>query len=106
MKPGACRDEGTRSDMGMVVVLLLRDVQWHRAIGFAVDKLVDFRIRTRADFIRRTLRDNATASKHNHTCRDTKSARHIIRRHPCGHVAARSHDQGKLIDPCCTDWHE
>src|SRR6266513_5553711 len=106
MKPGACREERTRSDMWMIVVLLLRNVQRHRAIGFTVDKLLHFRIRTRTDFIRRTLRDNATASKHNHTCRDTKSARHIVRHHHCGHVAAMSQFDGELIDHCGHDWVE
>src|SRR5437773_8105254 len=103
MESAARGEERTWSNVRMFLLLLLRDVQRHRAIGFTVDKLLHFRIRTRTDFIRRTLRDNATASKHNHPCRDTKSARHIVRHHHCGHVTAMSQFEGELIDHCGHD---
>src|SRR6266702_8127246 len=103
MESAARGEERTWSNVGMFLLLLLRDVQRHRAIGFTVDKLLHFRIRTRADFIRCTLCDSATASKHNHPCRDTKSARHIVRHNQCGHVAAMSQLKGELIDYCGDD---
>src|SRR6266567_2197073 len=95
MESAARGEERTWSNVGMFLLLLLRDVQRHRAIGFTVDKLLHFRIRTRADFIRCTLCDNATASKHNHPCRDTKSARHIVRHNHCGHDWVES--RGRLV---------
>lgn len=98
MKSMARAEEWTRFNMRMVFVLFLREIQWDRAVGFAVDELLHFGIGAVADFIGRTLRDNAAASKHNHPGRDAKSARHVVRHDDGGHMAAMSEFERQLID--------
>ena len=90
MKSVARAKKRTRLNVGMVFVLFLREIQWYRAVGSAVDELLHFGIGAGADFIRRTLCDNAAASKHNHPGPDAKSARHIVRHDDSGHMAAVS----------------
>ena len=88
MKSVARAKKRTRFNVRMVFVLFLREIQWYRAVGFAVNKLMHLGIWAGADFIRRTLCDNPVASKHNHPGRDAKSARHIVRHNHGGHMAA------------------
>ena len=78
----------------MMLMLILREVQGYRSVGFTVDKLLHLGVGTGADFLRRTLRDNIPVSEHNHPCRDTKCTRHIMRHHDRGHVAPMSQLKG------------
>ena len=88
MKSAARGDTWTRLNVRMVLVLFLKEVQWHRAVRFAFDELLHLGMGAGADFIWRTLRDNATGSKHNHPRSDAERARHIMRDHDRRHASS------------------
>jgi len=58
MKAMPCERERPGLHALMMLVFFLREVQWDRPVGFAVDKLVDFRISARANLFGRALRDD------------------------------------------------
>ena len=45
-------NERARLHVGVMLVLVLRKIQGHGAVGFAVDKLLHFGIRAGANFVR------------------------------------------------------
>src|SRR4030095_8937934 len=55
IESAARSDERSRFHTGMIFVLFLRNIQRHRAVGFAMDELLHLGIRARADFIWCTL---------------------------------------------------
>src|SRR6266540_6342174 len=104
MKSTARRDTWTRFNVRMSLMFFLEEVQGHGAIRFAFDELLYFRIGAGADFIWRTLRDNATASKHNHPRANAERARHIVRDNHCRHAVSPGQFQRQRIDDCGHDW--
>ena len=88
MKPATRGDTWAWRNVRMILVFFLKEVQWHGAVRFAFDELLHLGIGAGADFIWRTLRDNATGSKHNHPGADSKRARHVVRDNHCRHAAS------------------
>ena len=54
MEAAARGNERTRGDV--LMILLLREIQRHGAVGFAVDELLHLGVRVVADFVGRSLR--------------------------------------------------
>src|SRR5437870_13156611 len=78
MEAAACRYTRTRLDLLMMLVLVLRKIQWNGTVGPAIDELLHFRIGIISDFVRRTLRDNSAVTQHNHASGNAKRAGHVM----------------------------
>src|ERR1043165_26364 len=103
MKPATREREGTRPNMPMIFMFVLRKVQWNCAVGLAVNELLHFWTRVISNFVGGTLSDNVAVAEHNHSGGDTKSAGHVMGDHHRRHMFAVSQFLRQLIDNRCHD---
>src|ERR1044071_2223894 len=96
-------NERARLDVRMVLVIVLRKIQRHGAVGFAVDELLHFWIRVGANFVWSTLRDDGAASEHNHSGRNAKRARHVVGYNDRGHALSVGELERELVHDCGHD---
>src|SRR4030095_6582942 len=106
MKSITCRNEGARFNVLMVLVVFLRKVQRHWTVSLAVNELLHFRVWIVANFVGRSLRDDATVTKHDHASRNAKGAGHIVGYYHCSHVGPMRQFQGECIYHRGHDWVE